>query len=150
MMKILWFLMKRPSNSQIRISKAFLWVALILTAIMAFSLNWLVLEESIFGITLAENERLIAQYLIIWLWVPLLILWGLDISLLSRGRTRILQIVFWVLLMIVGGMFQNTPTLSVDIFYPLFGLMCIIAGISGKMITTKGLKYGQKVTKIRV
>lgn len=150
MMKILWLLMKRPSNTQIRSIKTAFWIALILTGIAAFSLNWLMLEESIFGIALADNEKLIAQYMIIALWIPLIILWWLDISLLSRGRTRILQIVFWVLLMIVGGMFQNTPTLSVDIFYPLFGFMCIIAGISGKMITTKGLKYGQKVTKIRV
>ena len=150
MMKILWLLMKRPSNIQIRSIKALFWITLVLTGIVAFNLNWLLLEESIFGIALAENERLVMQYLIIALWIPLIILWGLDISLLSRGRTRILQIVFWVLLIIVGGIFQNTPTLSIDILYPLFGLLAIIAGISGKIITTKGLKYGQKITKIRV
>lgn len=142
--------MKRPSNNQIRLSKAFLWIALILTGLAAFYMNDLSLNDSVLGIALWESEKLIAQYLIIALWLPVLILGGLDISFLSRGRTRILQIVFWILLMIVGGMFQNTPTLSVDIFYPLFWFLTIVAGISGKMITTKWLKHGQKITKIRV
>ena len=149
-MKLVQLIMKRPSNTQIRTAKAFLWVAITLTWLAAFYLNGLELNESIFGFWLDDTSKLIVQYLIIALGLPLLILWSLDISLLSRGRTRILQIVFWVLLIMVWGMFQNTPTLSVDIFYPLFGLLSIIAGTSGKAITTKGLKYGQKVTKIRV
>jgi hypothetical protein len=69
-----------------------------------------------------------------------LVLGGLDINVLSRGRTRILQIVFGVLLMIISGMFVDTASLSVDIFYFLFGLIVFFAGITGKAITKKGLK----------
>jgi len=79
-----------------------------------------------------------------------LVLWGLDINLLSRGRTRILQIVFAIILFIISGMFVETPTLSVDIFYFLLWLVVFIAGVTGKAITKKGLKTGQKITKIRV
>ena len=150
MMKLAQLMMKRPSNAQIRSIKAWTGLALILIWVVAFYVNNLELNDTIFGIGLDDTSKIIAQYLIILLWIPLLVLWGLDISVLSRGRTRILQIVFWIFLMIVWGMFQNTPTLTVDFFYPLIWFFIIIAGISGKLITTKGLKYGQKVTKIRV
>ena len=150
MMKLVQLIMKRPSNTQIRGIKAGTGLALILIWVVAFYVNNLELNETIFGLGLDENNKFIAEHLIIALWFPLLILWGLDISLLSRGRTRILQIVFWVFLMIVWGMFQNYPTLTVDVFYPIIWFFAIIAGISGKLITTKGLKYWQKVTKIRV
>jgi hypothetical protein len=47
-------------------------------------------------------------------------------------------------------MFVETATLSVDIFYFLFGLVIFFTGVTGKAITKKGLKTGQKITKIRV
>lgn len=75
---------------------------------------------------------------------------GLDLHLLSRGRTRILQIVFGILLIVISTIFIDTATLSVDILYFLMGFVVALAGITGKAITQKGLKYGQKITKIRV
>lgn len=150
MMKIVSLLMKRPSNTQIRVSKALFWVGIISIGIIAFYIHNLTLNDSVLGISIWESEKMIIQYSIILLWLPILILGSLDISFLSRGRTRILQIIFWIILFIVWGMFQNTPTLTIDVLYPLLGIMAIISGISGKMITTKWLKYWQKITKIRV
>ena len=58
--------------------------------------------------------------------------------------------VFGVLLFISSGMLIETATLSGDVFYFLFGLIVFLAGATGKAITKKGLKAGQKITKIRV
>lgn len=142
--------MKRPSDSQIRVAKVILGIMLILTWITAFYVQNLSLENTIFGINLDDKAQLYTSYAIIALWVFPLILWGLDINILSRGRTRILQILFAVLLFIISGAFVETPTLWVDIFYFLLGLVVFIAGVTGKAITKKWLKTGQKITKIRV
>lgn len=150
MMKLLGLIMKRPSDSQIRIAKIVLGIMLILTGIAAFNLQNLSLEESILGIALDANTKVYVSYFIIGLWAIPLVLWGLDINVLSRGRTRILQVLFWVLLFIISGAFVETPTLSVDIFYFLLGLVVFFAGITGKAITKKWLKTGQTITKIRV
>ena len=150
MMKLLGLIMKRPSDSQIRIAKVMLGIMLILTGIAAFNFQNLSLENSIFGIALDSQAKEYLSYAIMGLWAIPIILWGLDINILSRGRTRILQIVFWLLLFIISGAFVETPTLSVDIFYFLLGLVVFFAGVTGKAITKKWLKTGQKITKIRV
>lgn len=150
MMKLLGLIMKRPSDSQIRIAKVVLGIMLILTGIAAFNLQNLVLENSILGISLTPSAKEYLSYIIIGIGAIPLVLWGLDINILSRGRTRILQIAFWILLFIISGAFVETPTLSVDIFYFLLGLVVFFAGVTGKAITKKGLKTGQKITKIRV
>jgi len=142
--------MKRPSDKQIRYTKILLGLILILIWIVAFRVQNLELENSIFGIALDANSKLYTSYAIIALWIIPLVLGGLDINLLSRGRTRILQIIFWILLIIISGAFIDTATLSVDIFYFLLGLGVFFAGVTGKAITKKGLKAGQKITKIRV
>jgi len=142
--------MKRPSDKQIRTGKIVLGIMLILTWIAAFNLQNLSIEDSIFGVALNADSKLYLSYVIMGIWAIPLILWGLDINVLSRGRTRILQIAFAILLFIISWVFVETATLSVDIFYFLLGLIVFIAGVSGKAITKKGLKAGQKITKIRV
>ena len=150
MMKLLGLVMKRPSDAQIRIAKIVLGIMLILTGIAAFNFQNLTLENSILGIALDSQAKQYVSYAIMGLWAIPLVLWGLDINVLSRGRTRILQIAFAILLFIISGAFIETATLSVDIFYFLLGLIVFIAWVTGKAITKKGLKTGQKITKIRV
>jgi hypothetical protein len=142
--------MKRPTDKQVRMAKIVLGIMLILTGIVAFNVERLALENSVFGIALNDNVKIYLSYAIMAIGIIPLVLGGLDINVLSRGRTRILQIVFGVLLMIISGMFVDTASLSVNIFYFLFGLIVFFAGITGKAITKKGLKAGQKITKIRV
>ncbi len=48
MMKLLGLIMKRPSDSQIRIAKVVIGIMLILTGIAAFNIQNLSLENSIF------------------------------------------------------------------------------------------------------
>lgn len=150
MMKLLGLIMKRPSDSQIRIAKVVIGIMLILTGIAAFNIQNLSLENSIFWINLDTTAKEYLSYGIMGLWIIPILLGWLDINILSRWRTRILQIAFWVLLFIISWAFIETPTLSVDIFYFLIWLVIFIAWVTGKAITKKGLKTGQKITKIRV
>jgi len=142
--------MKRPSDSQIRNAKIIIGVMIVLTWIAAFNLQNLSLEDNILGFNLDASAKQYLSYAIIGLWIIPIVLWGLDINVLSRGRTRILQIIFWVLLFIISGIFIETATLSVDIFYFLIWFIVFIAWVTGKAITKKWLKTGQKITKIRV
>ncbi|NDK10290.1 hypothetical protein GW846_05950 [Candidatus Gracilibacteria bacterium] len=150
MMNFLQLLMKRPTDLQIRYAKIILGIVLIALGIIAFGVQNLSLESSFFGINLDPMTKKILAYIIVALGVFPLVMGGLDINILSRGRTRILQVIFGVLLMFVSGLFLDTASLTVDIFYFILGLIVAIAGITGKAITKKGLKTGQKITKIRV
>ncbi len=150
MMKLLGLLMKRPTDKQVRYAKIIIWVLLIIIWIVAFNLQNLTLEDSLFGIALSSDAKIYISYTIMAIWAIPIVLGWLDINVLSRGRTRILQIAFGITLFIISGMFVDTATLSVDIFYFIIGLIVFIAGVTGKAITKKGLKAGQKITKIRV
>jgi len=142
--------MKRPSDKQIRLFKVVFWTLIVLTWILAFNIQNLVLENSIFWFTLDGELKTYLSYWIIALGAIPILLGGLDINVLSRGRTRILQIAFGILLFIISGIFVETATLSADILYFLLGLVAFFAGVTGKTITKKWLKAGQKITKIRV
>ena len=150
MMNFLKLLMKRPSDSQIRIAKIVLGIMLIATGLVAFYVQNLELENTIFWITLdMQMKQIIAYSIIIFGAIPL-ILWGLDLNILSRGYTRIIQILFGITLIIISGIFIDQAVLTVDIFYFLLWVVVAFAWITGKFITKKWLKHGQKITKIRV
>ena len=65
MMKLLGLIMKRPSDSQIRSSKIVLGIMLILTGIVAFSVQNLALENTFFGFDLTETAKTYLSYSII-------------------------------------------------------------------------------------
>lgn len=142
--------MKRPSDTQIRAAKIILWVLLLAIGFIAFRVQNLQLEQNIFWVVLDPQMKNILQYIIIWIGGLPLLLGGLDINVLSRGYTKIMQIIFGAILIVISSLFIDIATLSVDIFYFLLGLIVAIVGITGKFITKKGLKHGQKITKIRV
>ncbi len=142
--------MKRPSDTHIRYGKVLAWTLIILTGILAIWIQGLELKESIFWITLSDQGKSVVSYIIIALGVFPLVLWGLDIPLLSRGYTRIAQSLFGVLLICISWMFQETASLGAGILYFFIGLFILFAGISGKAVTKKGLRHGQKIQKIRV
>ena len=142
--------MKRPSDSQIRIAKIVLGIMLIATGIVAFYVQNLELENTIFWITLDAQMKQIAAYTVIGFGAIPLLLWGLDLNILSRGYTRIIQVIFGVILIIISGIFIDQAMLTVDIFYFLLWIVVFFAWVTGKFITKKGLKHGQKITKIRV
>lgn len=149
-MNFLALLLKRPSDKQIKHIKIAFSILVIIASILAVGVQNLEIQDSIFGQTLSLSAKEYIGYGIIGLGFIPLILGGLDISILTRGRTRILQAIFGVLLMYISGLFEDSATLGANIILFLLGLAAIIAGISGKLITDKGRKHGQKITKVRV
>ena len=65
MMKLLQLLMKRPCDTHIRYAKIILGVILILTGIVAFNIQNLELEDSIFGIALDAQVKQYLTYIIL-------------------------------------------------------------------------------------
>lgn len=64
MMKVLGLLMKRPSDTQVRYAKLALGAILILTGILAFNIQKLSLENSIFGFELTNQVKIYLSYAI--------------------------------------------------------------------------------------
>lgn len=136
-MNFLKLIMSRPSDQKIRYFKIALGAILILLGILAFQVQGLTLQDRFFGMTLNSEVKQILSYAIMALGVFPLVLGGLDINILSRGYTRILQIVFGILLILIGMLFTETAVLTVDIFYFLIGFVVAFIGITGKFITKK-------------
>lgn len=67
MMKLLGLITKRPSDAHIRVLKIVLGILLILTGIVAFNIQGLLLEDSIFGIALSTQSKIYASYIIMGL-----------------------------------------------------------------------------------
>ena len=150
MMKLLGLIMKRPSDIQICYAKIMLGTILMLIWSIAFWIQWLQFEESFLGMELTKIRQLYLSHFIVFFGSIVIVLWGLDVHFLSRGYTRILQILFGVFLILLSGVFKETPTLNVGVIYFLLWLIVIFVGITGKFITKQGLRAGQKITKIRV
>jgi len=129
--------MKRPSDSQIRNWKIGLGIVLVITGIIAFQVQNLEVESTLFGIELDQMQQMIVQYSIIGIGILPIILGGLNLHFLKSGKTKILQIVFGIILIYVSTLFKETASLGVDIVYFLIGLGIIIVGITGKFITKK-------------
>jgi len=142
--------MKRPTDAQIRYSKILLWAILIIAWVVVFWVQQLQIENSIFWINLSEDAKIILSYLIMAIGFIPLVLGGLDINILSRGYSKILQMISGVVLIILSWIFIETATIWADVIYLLTGIVVFLAGATGKAITKKGLKHGQKITKIRV
>lgn len=142
--------MKRPSDTHIRLWRTLIGALVILTGIVAFKVQWLMLQDSILGITLNETNKEYVKHAMVMIGLIPLIGGAFDINLLSRGRARILQIVFAIVLLIMAGAFIESPTVGINILYFFLGLFVLGFWITGKGITKKGLKTGQKITKIRV
>ncbi len=149
-MKLLQLIMKRPSDLQIRYGKVILGITLMLTGAIAFGIQFLQLKDSFWWIDLTDTRKLYMSHIIVFFGSIPIILWWLDIHFLSRGRARILQVLFGVFIFSLSGIFVRTPTLSVDVIYLILGTVTIIAGVTWKAITQKWKKQGQKITKIRV
>ncbi len=150
MMWAVKLLMKRPTDKTIRTAG----IAFGLIYILATGYNFIYqagsLENNFFGVVFNESQMQIVAYVIVALGLIPLIRGIANISILSRGYTRIAQIIFGVVLFYIATKVVESPNLEVDLLLVLMGIYSIVIGISGKMITQSGLKHGQKITKIRV
>lgn len=152
-MNLMWIaqtLMKRPSDKNIRIARIIFGLILIL----ALFYNLIILnkwvETTYFGQNLSSYEMII-KYILIALWIVPVIMWVTNICLAKKKIVRIIQIIFWIMLMLVASqVLKDSPNLDIDFLVWFMSLFPLFAWITGKCITSNCMKYKEKITKIRV
>lgn len=152
-MNLMWIaqtLMKRPSDKNIRVARIIFGLILIL----ALFYNLIVLNKWVetiyFGQNLSSYEMVI-KYILIALWIVPVIMWVTNICLAKKKYVRIIQIIFWIILMLVASqVLKDSPSLDIDFLVWFMSLFPLFAWITGKCITSNCMKYKEKITKIRV
>lgn len=150
MLKVLQALWKRPEDKTIRIYQVLFAILLL----VAFGYNFIYLEKElnfvIFGKDLTNIDAYF-RYAINILAIPSLLIGLFKIQLFKAKYTRYWQVFLWIILMFISStIVPETINIDVDFLLNLMGLVSIIVWISGKMITKDGLRYWEKITKIRV
>lgn len=146
MFEFLKFLTKRPSDKTILIWRIIFWILLI----GVFYYNLIILGKWIDFPFVGKENILYVKYGITALWIIPLLLWITNLCLFKSKYVRIIQVIFGVILIYISSLIQESPSLDFDTLIFLMALLPLIAWASGKCITSKCLKYWQKITKVRV
>ncbi|MCK9272585.1 hypothetical protein M0P65_03490 [Candidatus Gracilibacteria bacterium] len=168
MFKLIEFFRKRPSDKTILYGRIIYGLIILLLLGLYFNDYTINLPAS-----LQANELYVKYVLFIFGIIPVLM--GLTgICFAKRKVVKILQIIFGIVLIFVGNNINmkvaqtetgvnKTSTnfeeitkssekspINVGFWIALLSILPLLAGITGKCITEKCIKYGEKITKIRV
>ena len=156
MFKLIEFFQKRPKDRTILFGRMFF--GLMIAIILGLNLENIILH---LPEALKSYETSIIYGLFIFALVPFL-MGATGICLLKRKYLRIVQICFGIMLFITGNWLIDTKMsvtqdgttpskpVNVGFWIALLGIFPLLAGITGKCITSKCLKYGEVIKKIRV
>lgn len=150
MLKLIQFVQKRPSDITIKMT----WIIFGLLLILAGYYNLIyqgdALNETIFGYELTNQASNYIKYIIISL--GLFPLWKALINkcFLAKKYIKYLQILLALLLFTASSIIKESSQLDFDTLLVLMWLLPLFSWITWKFITSKCLKYWEKVTKIRV
>lgn len=168
MFKLIEFFRKRPSDKTIMYWRIIYWMIILLLLWVYFNEYTINLPDS-----LKANE-LYVKYALFIFWVIPVWMWITWICFAKRKIVKILQIIFWIVLILVWNNInmksseissdinktstnfeeitktsQKAP-INVGFWIALLSILPLLAGITGKCITEKCIKYWEKITKIRV
>lgn len=152
MMWIVNFIQKRPSDKTILIAR----IIFGLLYIWVMYYNLIVLNKWIDNLYLFWNVELsieqvkIAKYIMISIWIIPVLMWITNICIHKKKYVKIIQIMFWFILFYIAGSIEENPNLDFDVLIWFMWIFPLIGWITWKCITTKCLKYKEKLTKIRV
>ena len=151
-MWIIGFIQKRPSDTTINISRIIFWIILISSLYYNLIVQWDNISTNYFWIDVPTDFTIYIKSFFIALWVLPLIMWLTKICLLKKKWIRIIQIIFWIILFYVSSCIEptNANKLDVDSLVWFMWIFPLIAWITWKCITSKCLKFAEKITKIRV
>lgn len=152
MMWFIKFIQKRPSDKTILGGRILFWLLYIW--VMYYNLIYLnkwIDSIYLFGLVeLSIEQTEILKYVFTGIWIVPVFMWLTNICLLKKKYMRIVQVVFWIVLFYIAGSIEESANLDFDVLIWFMGLLPLFAGITGKCITSKCLKYREKITKIRV
>ena len=152
MLGLIKTLQKRPSNKSILIARILFWIIYITVLYYNFFLQEEpnTIQNVIFWQELSQSAMEYITYWIIAIWIVPIIMWATNICIAKKKIVRIIQIVFSIVLFYISSLIVSWPNLDIDSLVLLMWFFPLIAWITGKCITSKCLKYWEKVTKIRV
>lgn len=150
MMWFVSFMQKRPSDLTIRVGRVIFGLILILTLYYNLIIQWDAIQSTLFWQELNVNQLEYIKYVIVALWLIPLLMWATNICLLKKKYMRIIQIIFAFVLFYISSIIVEGPELDIDSLIAFMAFFPLIAWITWKCITTKCMRYAEKITKIRV
>lgn len=150
MMWFINFIKKRPSDTTIRIGRIIFGLLLASTAYYNLIYQGDAMEASFWWINISEQTALILKYVLIIMALIPIIVSIINHCVAKAKYIRIAQIVFWIVLFIFAWLIKDTADLDFDVLVVFLWFLPLFAGITWKCIPKPCLRYGEKVTKIRV
>jgi len=144
------FVQKRPSDLTIRIGRILFGLILAWWAYYNLIYQGDAMETSFWGITINEQTALILKYILIAISLIPIIVSIINKCIAPKKYIKIAQFIFWIFLFIFAGLIKDTANLDFDVLVVIFAFLPLFAGITWKCIPSKCMKFGEKITKIRV
>lgn len=157
MFEFIKFLQKRPSDKTIITIRILFGLILVSVLYYNFFLDWAnnneIEKTMLFWYVDTTGFSDVIKYAIVSLWLfP--ILYGIanifNIWIAKKKYIKIGQIILAILLWYSAALVVNTESLDINELLVLMWFLPFFAWITWKMITSKSLKYGEKINKIRV
>lgn len=157
MFEFIKFLQKRPSDKTIITIRLLFGLILVSVLYYNFFLDWAnnnqIEKTMLFWYVDTTGFSDVIKYAIVSLWLfP--ILYGIanifNIWIAKKKYIKIWQIILAILLWYSAALVVNTESLDINELLVLMWFLPFFAWITWKMITSKSLKYGEKINKIRV
>ena len=157
MFEFIKFLQKRPSDKTIITIRLLFGLILVSVLYYNFFLDWAnnneIEKTMLFWYVDTTGFSDVIKYAIVSLWLfP--ILYGIanifNIWIAKKKYIKIGQIILAILLWYSAAFVVNTESLDINELLVLMWFLPFFAWITWKMITSKSLKYGEKINKIRV
>ena len=160
--KFIQFMQKRPTDKTILVWRVIF--GLIYIALMSYNLIYLnkaiddvYLEFSLLWmweitpwVRMDAWEIMIFKYILTWMWIIPIIMGITNMCIFRKKYVRFAQIFFWIFLFYIAWIIVDTASLDFDFIIWFMWLLPLLAWITGKCITTKCMKYWEKIIKIRV
>lgn len=158
MFEFIKFLQKRPSDKTIISIRIIFGLVLISVLYYNFFMQTAPAKDEIENIILfwkvsTENISDYLKIAIIATWAfPLVygILGIFKIPLFHKKYIRIGQILLAIILWYSAAIVINQPSIDINELLIFAGFLPFFAGLTGKMIVSSAVKYGEKIKKIRV
>jgi len=141
---------KRPSDMTIRISKILFGLILIFALYYNLIVQWDAIQSNLFWMDYTDNQLEYIKYGITALWIIPVFMWASNVCLLKKKHMRYVQIAFGITLFYISSIIVGWSELDVDSLIVFMWFFPLIWWITWKCITSKCMKYKEKITKIRV
>ncbi len=172
MFKFIEFLRKRPKDKTIRLMRVIFWLIILALLWIYFKEYKLSLPDSL------KQYELQIKYALFILWLVPVIMWAIDPCFAKRKVVKLIQITFWIVLIVVWNMiyFEDIKTevaataptknwsidvssldskakktnLNIWLIIALLWILPLLWWVTWKCITQKCFKHWEIITKIRV